>query len=93
MAGSETKGPSSTGVSRNRRRAGQKTAATLATEFVTTVHPGPDPGRPMHSVIRRGTIEDCLEAKAVVADTRDYSGQRSLSDMSDDELIGFFSAG
>jgi hypothetical protein len=48
---------------------------------------------PMGSLGRRMTIEDQLEAKAITADRKDYARQRSLSDMSDDELMAFLLGG
>lgn len=92
MADFSKKRPPAAGASRG-KKGGRRTASQGVTVHFATSMANIDFTKrgPVRRIARQMTIEDRLEAKADIADQRDYSGQRSLSDMSDDELIAFLS--
>jgi hypothetical protein len=86
MARQISKRPSSTGT-RNTTR-GPRLMSGGSVDVTQAI-----PRRPAASapVAREETIEDRLIAKAEAADRRDYTGQRSLGDMSREELHALLS--
>ena len=86
MARQISKRPSSTGT-RNTAR-GPRLMSAGSGDVTQAIPRKPAASAP---VAREETIEDRLVAKAAAADRRDYTGQRSLGDMSREELRALLS--
>ncbi len=89
MARQSSKRPPPVGANRGKEAAPPLVASIRKTGYATLTVTDSTKQGPMRRIARQTTIEDRLEAKASVADQRDYSGQCSLGQMSREERRKF----